>query len=185
MKYQTILAGVCLPTMAFAFPGMMPGQSKEEMLRVLQERNAPQELKDRGLISSVVGGVTSTLSTLVDDVNGLLGRWTLIFNRLSIIGSVAASVDPDNARPQPGYEFQEPGPDDSRGPCPGLNLLANYGYLPRDGHVTLAEVVNATAVGFNMGAGKNQFLSFRFLLSKACAPIHSSLLLFGSWTPDL
>lgn len=69
-----------------------------------------------------------------------------------MLGSVASSVDASDLRPQPGYTFEAPGPGDSRGPCPGLNLLANYGYLPRDGHVTFSEVVNATAVGFNMGA---------------------------------
>lgn len=26
------------------------------------------------------------------------------------------------------HEYQQPGPDDIRGPCPGLNLLANHGY---------------------------------------------------------
>lgn len=33
-----------------------------------------------------------------------------------------------------------------------LNLLANHGYLPRDGHVNFGDVVEATARGFNMGA---------------------------------
>jgi len=55
-------------------------------------------------------------------------------------------------RPEAGYTFQAPGPDDSRGPCPGLNLLANHGYLPRDGHVNFGQVLDATARGFNMGA---------------------------------
>jgi hypothetical protein len=59
----------------------------------------PGYVKERGLLDGIV-----------NDVDGLLG-------------SIAASVDPDNKRPEPGYEFQDPGPDDSRGPCPGLNLL--------------------------------------------------------------
>ena len=67
------------------------------------------------------------------------------------LGSIAASVDPDNLRPEPGYEYQEPGPNDSRGPCPGLNTLANHGYLPRDGHVSFGQVLDATSRGFNMG----------------------------------
>ncbi|KAF2084124.1 hypothetical protein K490DRAFT_76043 [Saccharata proteae CBS 121410] len=79
------------------------------------------------------------LSTLTNTVEGLLG-------------SVAESVNPDNLRPEPGYEFQAPGPNDSRGPCPGLNLLANYGYLPRNGHVNAGQVLEATSRGFNMGA---------------------------------
>jgi hypothetical protein len=47
------------------------------------------------------------LSPLLNDVSGLLG-------------SIASSINPDNLRPEPGYEFQEPGPNDSRGPCPGM-----------------------------------------------------------------
>lgn len=31
------------------------------------------------------------------------------------------------------HEFQPPKDDDQRGPCPGLNALANHGYLPRSG----------------------------------------------------
>lgn len=69
-----------------------------------------------------------------------------------LLGSVASSVDPNNLRPEPGYTFKAPGPSDSRGPCPALNLLANYGYLPRNGHVSFGQIVEATARGFNMGA---------------------------------
>lgn len=40
-------------------------------------------------------------------------------------GSVAEGIlNPDDKRPEEGYEFQAPGPGDSRGACPGLNLLA-------------------------------------------------------------
>lgn len=86
------------------------------------------------------------LGALAGDLTGLLG-------------SVATSVNPDNLRPEPGYEFQEPGPNDSRGPCPGLNTLANHGYLPRDGHVSFGQVLEATARGFNMGADLAGILS--------------------------
>ena len=34
-----------------------------------------------------------------------------------------------------GNQYQAPKPTDIRSPCPGLNTLANYGYLPRDGSV--------------------------------------------------
>ncbi|CAF1202777.1 unnamed protein product [Adineta steineri] len=61
----------------------------------------------------------------------------------------------EQIRPEPGFYYQEPNftanPPDQRGPCPGLNLLANYGYLPRNGIVTLTQVLEATSRGFNMG----------------------------------
>jgi hypothetical protein len=40
---------------------------------------------------------------------------------------------------------------DQRGPCPGLNTLANHGYLPRGGIALYADIVNAVQEGFNMG----------------------------------
>ncbi|PPJ57317.1 hypothetical protein CBER1_07932 [Cercospora berteroae] len=80
-------------------------------------------------------------------------------------GAIAAQVNQDNLRPEPGFEFQEPGPDDARGPCPGLNLLANYGYLPRDGIVTMGEVIEAVQRGFNMGILLSTVLSVFAILT--------------------
>ncbi|RDA89433.1 hypothetical protein CP532_6116 [Ophiocordyceps camponoti-leonardi (nom. inval.)] len=42
------------------------------------------------------------------------------------------------------HAFKEPGPNDIRGMCPGLNALANHGYLPRDGVGTVDDFVRAT-----------------------------------------
>lgn len=41
------------------------------------------------------------------------------------------------------HRWTAPGPGDLRGPCPGLNALANHGYFPRNGIVPLE--VGATA----------------------------------------
>ncbi|TFY74347.1 heme-thiolate peroxidase, partial [Hericium alpestre] len=69
-----------------------------------------------------------------------------------------ANVDGLKRIPDTAHPFQPPGPTDQRGPCPGLNTLANHGYLPRSGIVTQAEVIAATAEGFNMGADLAEFL---------------------------
>ncbi|WPH01539.1 Hypothetical protein R9X50_00438500 [Acrodontium crateriforme] len=50
------------------------------------------------------------------------------------------------------YAFVAPGPTDARGPCPGLNALANHGYLPHNGVATIEQFVTATSQGFGMGA---------------------------------
>ena len=84
-----------------AFALAYPGLDKETAAADFEKRQL------RGLITG-----------LVESVSGYAG-------------AIAAQVDQDNLRPEPGFEFQEPGPDDARGPGPGLNLLANYGYLPR------------------------------------------------------
>ena len=45
------------------------------------------------------------------------------------------------------HAFQAPGPNDSRGPCPALNAMANQGYIPRNGNVTIEQVIQGTAEG--------------------------------------
>lgn len=135
----------------YAFPGMA---SREEMAkRLFEERDAEvvakreaEQLVERQLLGSLLGNSSSVTDLLGDTVGALTGTLE------GLLGSIAESVNPNNKRPEPGYVFQTPGPTDSRGPCPGLNLLANYGYLPRNGIVSAGQVLEATARGFNMGA---------------------------------
>ena len=42
------------------------------------------------------------------------------------------------------HKWVAPGPNDIRGPCPGLNALANHGYFPHSGVVPLAQAATAT-----------------------------------------
>ena len=70
MKFNLAIAGAVLPSLALGFPQMM-GASKEEMVKMLQERAAKEEMEKRDpqlgdLLGGVVGG-------LVSDVRGLLG----------------------------------------------------------------------------------------------------------------
>ncbi|CAK3937822.1 Aromatic peroxygenase [Lecanosticta acicola] len=56
--------------------------------------------------------------------------------------------------PAPGdtvHYYQEPGPLDIRGPCPGINTMANHGFLARDGITTYNELVDAQQNVFNVG----------------------------------
>ncbi|KAK5677206.1 hypothetical protein LTS10_010395 [Elasticomyces elasticus] len=49
-----------------------------------------------------------------------------------------------------GHEWQKPGRFDSRAPCPGLNSLANHGWLPRDGkNITYSDIKTAALNGYN------------------------------------
>ncbi len=123
MKTSSVLLAAA--SAVSALPGMGGIHSREDTLRMLTEARDAEQLEKRQGLGGIVGG-------LLDAVTGLLG-------------SVAASVDPDNKRPEPGYKFIAPKPTDSRGPCLALNLLANYGYLPRDGYVKFGQVVDATS----------------------------------------
>ncbi|KAG8741238.1 hypothetical protein FRC11_014915, partial [Ceratobasidium sp. 423] len=49
------------------------------------------------------------------------------------------------------HEFRPPGPNDKRGPCMGLNALANHGFISRNGVATLEEIVSASNKVFGMG----------------------------------
>jgi hypothetical protein len=40
-----------------------------------------------------------------------------------------------------------PGSNDLRGPCPGLNAMANHGYLPRNGMSTITQMTKASNEG--------------------------------------
>jgi hypothetical protein len=41
------------------------------------------------------------------------------------------------------HSFVPPGAGDLRGPCPGLNALANHGYIEHSGYISLDQAVTA------------------------------------------
>lgn len=41
--------------------------------------------------------------------------------------------------PGSGHQYQDPGPNDKRGPCPGLNAAANHDFLPRNGQPNIQQ----------------------------------------------
>ncbi|KAG8705497.1 hypothetical protein FRC09_002921 [Ceratobasidium sp. 395] len=57
------------------------------------------------------------------------------------------------------HAFQPPKAGDLRGPCPGLNALANHGYLNRNGLTTLTQAIEATNKVYGMGIDLATFLS--------------------------
>ncbi|KJZ75693.1 hypothetical protein HIM_04850 [Hirsutella minnesotensis 3608] len=52
------------------------------------------------------------------------------------------------------HEYQPPGPNDSRSPCPGLNVLANHGFLPRNGRkVNIIDLIIGAFTGLGVDPG--------------------------------
>jgi hypothetical protein len=131
---------LALPAFASAYPGLMGASSRAEMENLLRAEIEREEVERRAADPQLLNPIGNLVGSIGDVLGGLLNS----------VGQ--AIVKADNKRPEPGYTFKAPGPNDSRGPCPGLNLLANYGYLPRDGYVNFGQVLDATARGFNMGA---------------------------------
>ncbi|KAJ5120897.1 Chloroperoxidase [Penicillium bovifimosum] len=58
-----------------------------------------------------------------------------------------------------GHEYRAPLPGASRSPCPGLNALANHGYLPRSGeNIDLKTFQNAISGGYNFEPNSMDFV---------------------------
>lgn len=70
-------------------------------------------------------GLGSTVSGVLTGAGGILS---------GLVGAIAQNVNPNDKRPDAAHPFQAPGPTDQRGPCPGLNTLANHGCKPDAAH---------------------------------------------------
>lgn len=57
------------------------------------------------------------------------------------------------------HAWQMPAKTDQRGPCPGLNAMANHNYIPRNGIATIAQFVQGTYDVFGMGTDLATFLA--------------------------
>ncbi len=62
------------------------------------------------------------------------------------VGGIKVPADGDTA-----HAFEAPGPNDIRGPCPGLNAAANHHFLSHDGITTFNELVDAQQNLYNVG----------------------------------
>ncbi|KAF8192280.1 Chloroperoxidase [Mycena galopus ATCC 62051] len=60
--------------------------------------------------------------------------------------------------PDPAHPFIAPGPNDQRGPCPGMNTLANHGYIPRNGIATFEDITLAMVEAYNLEINFGAFL---------------------------
>ncbi|KAK4629555.1 Dothistromin biosynthesis peroxidase dotB [Fulvia fulva] len=61
--------------------------------------------------------------------------------------------------PGSGHEYTAPGPNDIRGPCPGLNAFANHGFLPKSGYATITQFIDVTTNVVGMGPILAAFLA--------------------------
>ena len=97
-------------------------------------------------------------------MNGVLQPFT---GRLSLL--VPPVPQPSGLKAIPGtdisHKYIAPGPTDRRGVCPGLNTLANHGYVSRDGITTWAEAGNAIQTALGLGYDFAAALSALGLLS--------------------
>ena len=57
------------------------------------------------------------------------------------------------------HKYVAPGSGDQRGPCPGLNALANHNYIPHNGVATIQQFIDSTNAVFGMGLDLATFLA--------------------------
>jgi hypothetical protein len=81
----------------------------------------------------------------------------------------------------PQHPFIPAGPEDQRGPCPGLNTLASHGYLSHTGVDTPQNLINAVMNGLNMGNDLATFVGFAAFLTNG-NPL-TNLISIGGSTP--
>jgi hypothetical protein len=69
------------------------------------------------------------------------------------IGNLLSSLKPASADDPRFTDFHPAGSGDVRSPCPGLNSLANHGFIHHDGrNMTIPHLIKGLAEGLNMGA---------------------------------
>ncbi|KAL1795540.1 hypothetical protein ACET3X_005764 [Alternaria dauci] len=84
------------------------------------------------------------------------GAATAIFEPIPIFNAKAQYI---NVTASSGHEYVAPGPNDLRGPCPGLNALANHNFLPHNGYASVQQYIDATQRVVGMGPLLSIFLS--------------------------
>ena len=73
------------------------------------------------------------------------------------------------------HRFIAPRPNkDLRGPCPGLNALANHGYIQRDGLTDLFSAATAAVEIFGFGVDLALMIAW-VLINPSCSCIHTNI----------
>ncbi|EGG05409.1 uncharacterized protein MELLADRAFT_78128 [Melampsora larici-populina 98AG31] len=80
-----------------------------------------------------------------DHNSGLLGLGIPSSIDLAPLITVGRKIIPDAE-----HAFMEPGPGDIRGLCPGLNIIANHGYIPRNGITDMIQLAYGLEEGLGM-----------------------------------
>lgn len=137
---KSIAATALMASAAMAWPMNM-----EMLTGPLQEGAREKWLAARDLLEA---GITERQAVASPQGAGALPRTPPPFDAQAQLVSTSGQ-----------YKFVAPGPTDARGECPGLNAMANHGYIPRNGKATIEQFVDGTEAAFGMGRDLGRFLS--------------------------
>jgi hypothetical protein len=101
----------------------------------------PSALLEEAIKSPEVAARAAEIASTHDKRQTTTDPASNIFEPVPIFNAAAQYVD---VGPGSGHEWQAPGPNDLRGPCPGLNAFSNHGFLPKNGYATIAQFIDAT-----------------------------------------
>ncbi|CZT15146.1 related to oxidase [Ramularia collo-cygni] len=79
-----------------------------------------------------------------------------LFEAVPVFDAKAQYIDVSEGS---GHEYVAPGPNDLRGPCPGLNAFANHNFLPHSGYATIGQFIDVTEKVVGMGTDLAAFLA--------------------------
>lgn len=162
----SVLASAALlavPALAFPTIGAMMAKGPNGEASLFEKRLlAANPLQINNLFDTVKGKVTdlnsnANYTNAGDLVNVKMTDMTPdhIYNAFNIQrdgGLLPPAEDAD-------HPWQPPPPGAKRGPCPGLNTLANHGYIPRSGLVNPIELIVGTFVGLNLSPDLSAILA--------------------------
>ncbi|KAL9067670.1 MAG: hypothetical protein Q9161_006752 [Pseudevernia consocians] len=125
MRFASVILGLALSTTTLSLCpyGKRALADPEFLKQHLEERDAPKAEKQHEKRQSGPGNIPFTT-----------------FNENQLIDVTGE------------YAWVAPGPNDIRGPCPGLNALANHGYFPHSGVVPLSVGASATETVYGLAA---------------------------------
>ncbi|EPQ30141.1 uncharacterized protein PFL1_02258 [Pseudozyma flocculosa PF-1] len=143
-----VSAGLSVLPSAFAFPHIQEQADKANT--TLSARSLSEGIKLcpqlRARMEAAASNSASKLSKRDPDsvINPNAFKFDEAAQRIDVSGS---------------HEWRAPQPGDIRGPCPGLNVLANHGYFPRNGVVKLETAIEVVEQVYGISPDLGGFLS--------------------------
>ncbi len=134
-----VVAFAAITTNAFPFVSDMPGVDSSLFQHARRSANAKRQASCPFNANHAGAAPYSSQYPYLGARNGLPGTG---------VGGIKVPADGDTA-----HVFEAPGPNDIRGPCPGLNAAANHHFLSHDGITTFNELVDAQQNLYNVGYG--------------------------------
>ncbi|KZP15387.1 Cloroperoxidase [Athelia psychrophila] len=129
LSLTVLPTATAFPSAAFNTPEILEGLTKRYTPSSLNTRDIPLGDLVNGILNGSLPGVNFPAINLPLS----LGNISLEIPEIATIGRKAI---PDDDHP-----FQEPASNAQRGGCPGLNIMANYGYIDRSGVTTATELL--------------------------------------------